>query len=106
MSLLFIGISVLLIALLVWRVRTKARSAIRRWADDYGYRVDSASFHAAFSTEYREAGREAEMVYRVVLSSPSGDRNVAYFLLWNLIVGRTTIVVRWDPSSGDRSCLP
>ena len=100
MSLLLIGLSVLLIALVFWRVTAKARSAIRRWADDYGYRVDSASFVAAFSTEYREAGREAEMVYRVVLSSPSGDRNVAHFLLWNLIAGRTTIVVRWQQPGG------
>ncbi len=96
MSLLFIGISILLLVALYRRAVSKARSAIRSWADDYGYRVDSARFHAAFNTNYREAGREAEVVYRVVLSSPSGDRNVAYFLLWNLFVGPTTVVVRWD----------
>jgi hypothetical protein len=101
MSLVLIGISVLLVALVFWRVATKAKSAIRRWADEYGYRVDSASFHAAFSAEFQEAGREAEIVYRVVLSSPSGDRSIAYFLLWNMLVGRTTVVVRWEAPSGD-----
>jgi hypothetical protein len=96
MSLLLIGLMALSIAALYWRVRSKARSAIRRWAADYGYVVESARFHAAFSADFREAGEEAEFVYRVVLSTPSGERNVAFFMLWNLIVGRTTVVVRWD----------
>ena len=96
MSLLLIGLMTLMIVALYWRVRSRARSAIRLWAADYGYVVESARFHAAFSTDFREAGQEAEIVYRVVLSTPTGERNVAFFLLWNLLVGRTTVVVRWD----------
>jgi hypothetical protein len=99
MSLLLIGLMALLIAAVYWRVRSKARSAIRQWADDYGYLVESARFHAAFSDDFREAGQEAEIVYRVVLSTPAGHRSVAFFLLWNLIAGRTMVVVRWDDPS-------
>jgi hypothetical protein len=101
MSLLLIGISILLILALYRRVFSRARAAIRKWADDYGYRVDSARFHAAFSADYQEAGREAEIVYRVVLSSSTGDKHVAFFLMWNLIAGPTSVVVRWDePDQG------
>jgi hypothetical protein len=96
MSLLMIGISILAIVALYWRVFASARAGIRKWADDYGYRIDSARFHAAFSAEYQEAGRQAEIVYRVVLTTSTGDQHVAFFLMWNLIVGPTTVVVRWD----------
>jgi len=98
MSLLLIGISILSIVALYWRVFTRARAAIRKWAEEYGYRVDSARFHAAFSADYQEAGRQAEIVYRVVLSTSTGDTHVAFFLMWNLIAGRTSVVVRWDES--------
>ena len=98
MSLLLIVISSLLVAALYWRIVSRSRSAIRQWAHDYGYRVESARFHAAFSADFREAGQEAEMVYRVVLSTVAGERNAAYFLLWNVLAGRLSVVVRWVES--------
>ena len=96
MSLLIIVLSILLSAALYWRTKRRARSAIFGWARDYGYEVDSVRFHAILSSEYQEAGNEAELVYRVVLASPSGDRHAGYFLLWGILIGRMTIVVRWD----------
>ena len=96
MSLLMIALSILLGVALYWRINRRARSAIFGWARDYGYRVDSLRFHAILSSEYQEAGNEAELVYRVVLASPSGDRHVGYFLLWGILVGRVTVIVRWD----------
>jgi hypothetical protein len=96
MSLLIIVLSILLGVAVYWRINRRARSAILGWARDYGYRVDSVRFHAILSSEYQEAGQEAELVYRVVLTSPSGDRHAGHFLLWGLLVGRMTVIVRWD----------
>jgi hypothetical protein len=48
-----------------------------------------------WSGEFREAGSEPDLVYSVELSTPAGERNDAYFLLWNVILGPTTVVVRW-----------
>jgi hypothetical protein len=90
-------LSVLLAAALYWRVVSRARSAIRSWADEFGYRVVSARFETAFSDRYREAGRTAEFVYRVELSSASGDRATGRALIWNVLHGPVTVVVRWDP---------
>ena len=95
MSVFLIGASILLIAALYLRVAGRTRSAIRRWASDYGYRVESAAFHAAFNSKYQEAGKVAEMVYRVVLSNTTGERHVAHVLLWNLLIGQVTLVVQW-----------
>ena len=101
MSVLLIALTILLIAAVYWRVSSRARSAIRGWADDYGYHVVSTRFHSAFSSEYGEAGREADVVYQVVLTSPAGDRHVAYFLIGNLMLGRTRVVVRWGEPGRD-----
>jgi hypothetical protein len=94
-SVLLIGASILLIAGLYLRVAGRTRSAIRRWAGDYGYRIESAVFHAAFNSKYQEAGKVAEMVYRVVLSTTTGEQHVAHVLLWNLLIGQVTLVVQW-----------
>jgi hypothetical protein len=96
MSLLMIVLSILLAVALYWKINRRARSAISGWARDYGYRIDSVRLHAILSSEYQEAGNEAELVYRVVLASPSGNRHAGYFLLWGILVGRMTVVVRWD----------
>jgi hypothetical protein len=105
LSLLLIAVTALLLVALYGRVTARARSAVHSWARDYGFQVVSLRFVAIFSREYREAGREAEVVYRAVLDSASGERVSAHFLIWNLLWGPMTVVVRWsgEPPPDDGS---
>ena len=101
MSLVFIVLSVVLVVALYVRLVVRAKKIIRSWAEQYGYRVVSASFEAAFSRTDHDSGRSAEVVYRVVLRSGSGTIRTGRLLMWNVLVGRPTAEIRWDPVAPD-----
>ena len=101
MSLILILFTLLLLLAIYRRTKARANSAIRTWARTYGYRVRSLHFAAMFSREFEEAGKEAELVYRAVLDSPSGERLAAYFLIWNLLWGEPIVLVRWQTGDHD-----
>jgi hypothetical protein len=97
MSLILIAATALLVVLTYRRVSGRAQSAIRGWAREYGYRVVSTRFVGAFDDRFQDAGRAADLVYRAELMSSSGETVPASFLIWDVLFGTPTVVVRWDP---------
>jgi hypothetical protein len=103
MSLVLIALSVVLVVGVYVRLVVRARAIVRTWARDYGYRVVSASFESAFSSTDDDSGRSAEVVYRVALESGSGTVRTGRLLMWNVLLGRPTALIRWDHGSPDRA---
>jgi len=96
MSVLLIALVVLAVVAVYARLVGRARSTARAWARRFGYRLLSCRFESAFDEEHHELGRYAEVVYRVELTTSSGERHSGRLLMWGLFAGRPEAVIHWD----------